>query len=296
MRILRPTSPVMNSRIRACGSACGLLALLCTLAVDAAGPAHALSPPPPTAPAPVWAEDVFRALSAPFTSGRVEISIPYPNAGMYLYRGIYGSFAGGRSREGDSSATQAWRDPLFQWQGEVGYFYTEWFSGGVGFRINAGAPSDSQQIVKNRYFLLTRVHKAWPRAAVYAGMNLGVDDVNFSLSSGDTTSLTRPFSETNAGLGLEAGGGWKFSRFLGATLGQRMDVSLVPQSADNPRRALNFMTQPGLTLDLVRLHPPLGGNVKALYVLSELQFGQTLTATGAWTRHFAWVAGLSVAF
>lgn len=250
----------------------------------------------PRAPDAAIPRDVMRALATPFRSHRVEISIPYPNAGMYLYRGIYGSFAGGRSREGDSAATRTWRDPLFQWQGEVGYFYTGWFSGGVGFRINAGAPSDSQQIVKNRYFLLTRVHKSWPRMAAYAGMNLGVDDVNFSLSSGDSTSLTRPFSETNAGLGFELGGGWKVTRQLGLTLGQRMDVSLVPQSADNPRRALNFMTQPGVAVDLVRIHPPLGTNVKALYVLGELQFGQTLTASGDWTRHVAWITGLSVAF
>ena len=246
----------------------------------------------PSAPAAarLIPQDIFSS------TRRVEVSIPYPNAGMYLYRGIYGSFAGGGSRERDSSAVDAWREPLFQWQGEVGYFYTEWFSGGFGFRINAGAPSDSQQTVKNRYFLLTRIHKAWPSAAVFGGIHLGVDDVSFSLSSGDTAVLTKPLRETNAGLGFEVGGGWKFSRYVGATLGQRMDVSLVRQSAGNPHRTVNFMSQPGLALDLLRVHPPLGAHVKALYVFSELQFGRTLTEHGLWTRQFAWITGLSAAF
>lgn len=254
----------------------------------------------PAAPAAAATRPATKAAAArppapPAT--RVEVSIPYPNAGMYLHRGIYGSFAGGRSREADTASSRAWRDPLFQWQGEVAYFYTSWFSGGVGFRINAGAPSDSQQVVKNRYFLLTRFHKAWPRAAAYAGMSLGVDDVNFSLSSAvDTGTLAEPFRETNAGLGFEVGGGWKFSRHVSATLGQRMDVSLVRQSADNPHRALNFTTQPGLALDLLRVWPGLGTNVKAFYLLGEFQFGQTLTEQGAWRDQFAWITGLSVAF
>jgi hypothetical protein len=123
-----------------------------------------------------------------------------------------------------------------------------------------------------------------------------VDDVNFSLISSDSAALTEPFRETNAGLGFEVGGGWKFSRLAGATMGQRMDVSLVRQSVDNPNRALNFTTQPGLAIDMVRVHPVLGTNVKAFYMLTELQFGQTLTEQGNWTRNFAWILGLSVAF
>jgi hypothetical protein len=234
--------------------------------------------------------------SDPVGHNAVEVSIPYPNAGIYLYRGIYGSFAGGRSRDADTAATKEWQEPLFQWQGEVGYFYTDWFSGGIGFRINAGAPTDSQQIVKNRYFLITRVHKAWSRAAGYAGVTFGVDDVNFSLSPSDTGTLAEPFKQTNASLGFELGGGWKFSRHLGATLGQHIDVSLVRQSADNPHRAINFTTQPGVALDLVRVHPTLGTNVKALYLLTELQFGRTFSEVGDWRRQFAWITGLSVAF
>lgn len=244
----------------------------------------------------VGARGVAPELSAPPPSRRVEISIPYPNASMYLYRGIYGSFAGGRAREADTAAAQTWQDPLFQWQGEVGYFYTEWFSGAVGFRINAGAPSDSQQTVENRYYVSTRFHKAGPRAAGYAGLRLGVDDVNFSLRTRDSTDLTRPFRETNAAVGLEAGGGWKFSRYAGFTLGQRLGVSLVRQSADNPHRGLTFVTQPGVAVDMVRVNPALGRHVKAFYLLTEFQFGQVLSETGGWHKQIAWITGLSIAF
>jgi hypothetical protein len=226
---------------------------------------------------------------------RVAVSIPYPNAGMYLHRGIYGSFAGGRSLESDSASGDDWQDPLFQWQGEVGYFYTNWFSGGAAFRINAGSPSDSQQTVRNRYYAFARVHKAFPRAAGYLGARIGVDDVNFSLRSEDTT-LTEPLRETNAALGLEAGAGWKFSRYVGLTLGQRMDASLVRQGPDNPNRSVNFLTQPGLAFDLLRVYPSLETNVKAFYLLTELQFGQSLAEEGEWNRQFAWIAGLSLAF
>ncbi len=230
---------------------------------------------------------------------RVEVSIPYPNAGMYLYRGIYGSFAGGRSRSTDidpASKAQAWQDPLYQWQGEVGYFYTDRISGGFGFRINAGEPSGDRQDVENRYFLLARIHKAWPNAAAFAGMRLGVDAVNFSIRTADTLDLREPLDETRAGLGLSAGGGWKFSRYAGATLGQRLDFLLVPQGIDNPNRAVNFLTQPGIAIDILRIRPEMGENVKALYLLTELQFGQLLTTRGDWAQQFAWITGISMAF
>jgi hypothetical protein len=228
-----------------------------------------------------------KALPAP---DRVEVSIPYPNAGMYMYRGIYASFAGGQSRNDAES------DPLFQWQGEAGYYYTPWFSGGVGFRINAGSPSDESQRVDNRYFLLTSFHKAWPRAAGYAGLRIGVDDVTFSLKSNDTLDLSDRLSEQHVGVGVGLGAGWKFSRLWGATLGQRLDASLVRQNAANPYRALNLMTQPGIALDLLRLNPQLENNVKAFYLLSEVQVGQSLSENGDWSQSFAWILGMSIAF
>lgn len=241
------------------------------------------------------AEKAKKTAPAP-AAHRVEISIPYPNAGMYLYRGIYGSFAGGRSRDADTAAGSEWQNPLFQWQGEVGYFYTEYFSAGVGFRINAGSPADSNLTVENRYFLTLRGHKAWARAAAYLGMRFGVDDVNFSLRTADTLDLSEPLRETNTAVGLESGLGWKISRHVGLTLGQRMDVSLVRQSVDNPHRALNFMTQPGIAIDMLRVKPALGDHVKAFYLLTEFQFGQSLPERGDWTRQFAWITGLSIAF
>jgi hypothetical protein len=239
-----------------------------------------------------------KAEPQPVRTQWVEISIPYPNAGMYLYRGIYGSFAGGSSwsTSADSARGEYWRDPLFQWQGEVAYFYTHWFSGGFGFRINAGEPSDSAQQVFNRYFLMTRFHRAWPKAAAYAGLSLGVDDVSISLTSLDTLNFKKPLQETNAALGVEAGAGWKFSKYVGATLGQRMDVSLVRQDENHARNTLAFRTQPGFAVDMCKVAPSLRENVKALYLLVELQFGQVLQENGDSRSEFAWITGLSLAF
>ena len=229
----------------------------------------------------------------PPARSQVEISIPYPNAGMYLYRGIYGSFTGGRFHETDSTAVETWKDPIFQWQGEVSYFYTDWFSSGFGFKINSGE-TQGRQFVENRYFLLGRFHKAWRRAAVYSGINLGVNDVSVSLSSVDTLGFDEPLQETNAAIGLETGGGWKFSKYVGATLGQRVDVSIAPRVSG--KRAISFHTQPGLALDMTRVAPSLRESVKALYILGEGQFGQQLTDEGDWGRDFAWIVGISLAF
>lgn len=226
---------------------------------------------------------------------RVEVSIPYPNAGMYLYRGIYGSFAGGRYQATDSAGS---RDPLFQWQGEIIYFYTDWFSSGMSYKINAGEPSDSAQEVKNRYILVTRFHKAWPTSAVFIGLNLGLDDVTVSLTpSADSASpLVEPLKETNASVGFEMGGGWKFSRYVGATLGQRIDVSLVRQNESDRNRSLNFKTSPGFAVDVLKFAPSLREQVKGLYGLFELQYGQQLLESGTWRRDFAWITGVSMAF
>jgi hypothetical protein len=246
------------------------------------------------AKAPTTQPVVKKAVAFPKPQ-RVEVSIPYPNAGMYLYRGIYGSFAGGRYQATDSTGT---RDPLFQWQGEIVYFYTDWFSSGMSYKIIAGEPSDSAQEVKNRYTLVARFHNAWPTAAVYAGVNLGVDDVNISLTpSTDTVNaLTQPLKETNAGLGLEVGGGWKFSKYVGATLGQRVDISLVRQNETDRNRALTFRTSPGVALDILKLAPSLREQVKGLYGLFEMQYGQQLLQNGNWRRDFAWITGVSLAF
>lgn len=241
-----------------------------------------------TAPAAAKAKPVWK-------SKRVEVSIPYPNAGMYLYRGIYGSFAGGRYQATDSTGL---RDPLFQWQGEVVFFYTDWFSSGMSYKINAGEPSDSSQEVKNRYILVARFHKAWPTAAFYTGLNLGVDDVTVSLtpSTDSGNALSEPLKETNASIGLEAGTGWKFSHYVGATLGQRMDFSLIRQNESDRNRALSFRTSPGLALDVLKLAPSLREQVKGLYWLAEVQFGQQLLESGTWRHDYAWITGLSMAF
>ncbi len=217
------------------------------------------------------------------------VSIPYPNGAIYLEYGITGAFSGGWYR--NYGETQG----LYQWQGEMGYFYRPWFEGGIGFKMNAGEPSDSSQKVRNRFFLIGRFHKAWTRLGGYAGLQLGVDNLNVSLSSLDSGNFRKPFQETNAGLGVEFGLAWKFSRYAGITLGHRFEFSFVGEK-DSSGNAVNFRIFPGLAFDLLPLLPSLRENVKAFYFFGELQFGRLILENVSNRRDMAWISGISLAF
>ena len=223
---------------------------------------------------------------------RHETSIPYPNGGMYLRRGIHGAFSGGRHKN------QGEAQGLYQWQGEMGYFYTPWLSGGIGFKMNAGEPSDSVQKVKNRFFIMGRFHyKPLSRISGYFGTQVGVDDLNVSLSPvADSGNFREPLRETNAGMDFELGLGWKLTRHFGLTFAQRLELSLVGEESQNPESAVNFRSLPGVALDLLPFFPTLGETVKALHVFTELQFGKLIRASDSRSRDFAWIGGVSLAF
>jgi hypothetical protein len=221
---------------------------------------------------------------------RYQSAIPYPNGALYLRRCIHGAFSGGRYRNYGEDQS------LYQWQGEMGYFYTPWLSGGFGFKMNAGEPSDSTQKVKNRFFIIGRAHHSWKQAAGYFGAQIGLDDLNVSLTPlADSGNFREPLRETNAGLDLEFGLGWKFSRYVGATLGQRLELSLVGEE-QNPESAVNFRGMPGLALDMLPLFPGLRETVKAFHVFSELQVGRLIRENVSRRQDFAWVIGASLAF
>ena len=220
-----------------------------------------------------------------------ETSIAMPGGSMYMSRGIYASLAGGQNNNSGESQS------LFQWQGEVSYYYTHWFSGGAGFKMLAGQPSDSSQVIQNRFFVLNRFHKSWSRASAYLGVQIGMDDLNVSLSPLDTGNFRQPLRELNAGMGIELGGGWKFSRFVGATFAERFEASFVGEATDNPEAgSASFRTLPGIALDILALAPPLKKNVKAFYAFTEFQFGELLLENQSRKRDFSWITGFSVAF
>ena len=213
--------------------------------------------------------------------------IAYPGGTMHMNRGLFGCFLGGlRRNSGDNQN-------LYQWQGEMGYYYTPWFSSGLGFKLIAGEPSDSTQIVKNRFFLLGRFHKAWPRFSGYVGAQLGVDDLNISLPV-DTLSFRGPLKETNAGMGLEFGAGWKFSRFVGATFGHRFEFSFVGEQGDG--NSVNFRTMPGLSFDVLSMLPSLRKSVKALNLTFEMQIGSLVLEIKSKSQELAGITGLSAGF
>jgi len=241
-------------------------------------------------------------------------TIPYPNGALYLSRGIAGSFAGGtNSNPGEDQN-------LYQWQGELGYYYKPWFSGGLGFRIIAGEPSDSKQRITNRYFLLTRFHLAWSRLALYAGPQIGVDNLNVLVKKSNSDSLKTvnpletnndPFTSTNASVGLELGAGSKplglivrslgltapsWSDALGLTFGNRLEYSLVGERNYGSDQSFNVRLLFGTSLDLLTFLPSLRPSVRGLWWFVEYQRSYLILQKVSLRDETALISGVSLAF
>lgn len=221
---------------------------------------------------------------------RAHASVPLPNGNVHLARGLTASFAGGRSRNYGEDQS------LFQWQGEVGYLYRPWFSGGFGFRINAGEPSEATQKIKNRYFILSRFY--WPHDfwTAYAGLQLGIDNLNIINAPVDSLDLRDPLRNTNASLALEIGGGWKPLPYAGLTFAHRIEGSLVGTEESDQGGALNFRTLPGVAVDLLQFSESLRESVRAFYLTTEWQFGRLILEKQSFREDFAWIFGFSLAF
>lgn len=244
--------------------------------------------------APVRAEhtdDTARVVADPSAPALKDMrSIPYPNGAIYLRRGLTGAFLGGKHRNPGEDLS------LYQWQGEMGYFYTPWFSGGVGFKITAGEPSDSAQKIFNRYFLNVRLHHSWSAAAMYLGAQLGMGNLNILKSSSKKNEIQTPIQNTKPTLGLDLGGGWKFSRFLGATLGSNLEYSLVDEEGVGTTNALNLHLNPGISLDILAFTETLRELVPAFYVNLEYQGGFLIFEKSDLKQDHATVLGVGFAF
>ena len=225
---------------------------------------------------------------------RVVRSVPYPAGAMHLDRGITGAFLGGKHQN------MGEQQSLYQWQGEVGYYYQPWFSGAVAFRIKAGEPSDKRQKILNRYFLLMRFHKAWSNTAVYIGPQLGLDNLNVldgTPNIKDSVSIIRkPIDTTNASLSLDIGGGWKFSRWVGATLGSSLEYSLVGEEGLPHNNSLNIHVSPGIAVDVLAFTESFRELVPALYINVEFQVGFLLLEKNRHRHDQAAILGIGLAF
>jgi hypothetical protein len=179
----------------------------------------------------------------------------------------------------------------------VSYFYNSWLSAGAGFLITAGEPSDTAQKVHNRYFIHARFHKAWNGLAIYAGPRIGLDNLNVLTGSSNPDSLVRvPIKNSNAGLGLDVGGGWKFSRWVGLTFGGAAEYSLVGEEGSFLGNNLNLHLLPGLAVDLLAFSDRMRQLVPALYFMAEYQSGFLLFEQGGHRHEQAGVCGISLAF
>ncbi len=261
-------------------------------------------PPPPPSPTPTPTTVVVvgdslkgkvRATNVAERSFRVVKSIPYPAGALYIERGICGAFLGGKQKNlGEHQS-------LYQWQGELGYFYKPWFSGGVGFRIKAGEPSDTVQKIQNRYFLLTRFHKSWNTLAFYLGPQLGLDNLNLLNGSPDTgTHILKPIrgriDDTNASLGLDMGGGWKCSRWIGLTMGSNLEYSLGGRDSLSKDFSLDIHVNPGVAIDILAFSENLRELVQALYFHIDFQSGFLLFEKTHYRQDWAIVGGFGLAF
>lgn len=244
--------------------------------------------------APIRAEhtdDTTHAVADPSAPALKDIrSIPYPNGAVYLRRGITGAFLGGKHRNYGEDQS------LYQWQGEMGYFYTPFFSGGVCFKITAGELSDTAQKIFNRYFLNVRVHYAWESVAIYAGPQLGMGNLNILTGSAKDSKIKTPIDNTKPTLGLDLGLGWKVARFVGLTLGNNLEYSLVDEEGVGITNALNLHVNPGIAIDLLAFTGSLKELVPALYVLVEYQRGFLIFEKGDSKQDHAAVFGFGLAF
>lgn len=221
---------------------------------------------------------------------RIIQSIAYPNGALYMSRGITGAFLGGKHKNlGEDQS-------LYQWQGELGYYYTPYFSGGAGFKITAGEPSDSAQKIFNRYFLNVRLHRAWNKAAVYAGLQLGMGNLNILTGSPSDSLIKTPIKNTKPTLGLDLGGGWKFSRYVGLTLGNNLEYSLVDEEGVGVSNALNIHVNPGLALDVLAFTDTMRELVPAFYIYVEFQRGILIFEKENKREDQAGVIGIGLAF
>lgn len=217
-------------------------------------------------------------------------TIPYPNGAVHLNRGLSGAFMTGRHRNlGEDQS-------LYQWQGELSYFYQPWFSGGLGFKITAGEPDTAAQKIFNRYFLFGRFHKAWEKVSIYAGPQLGVGNLNILTDSPKDSLLAKPIGNTKPTISLNMGAGWKVSRWGGLTLGSNLEYSLVDEEGVGTTNALNQHISPGIAVDILSFADGLGELVSALYVNVELQFGFLIFERSGHREDQAAVIGLSLAF
>ena len=235
----------------------------------------------PVAPLPDLPIDSIRAAEVR--------SVPYPNGAMYLDHGIAGTFMGGkRGVVGENN--------LFQWQGELSYYYTPYFSGGLSFRIIAGEPTDTKQTILNRYFAHARFHKAWNGFAVYAGPQIGVENINILTDSVKQKKVFEPLRNTKPSLGLDFGGGWKFSQYFGATLGGTAEYSFVDEVESGNTNAINLHISPGVSLDVIALTETLKALVPAFFVYAEYQAGFLISQESGQRQDQAYVMGVGLAF
>jgi hypothetical protein len=217
-------------------------------------------------------------------------SVPYPNGAIYLPRGITGTFLGGRRALIEETHYS------FQWQGELSYFYNPSFSGGIGFRIIAGEPNSDKQKIVNRYFAHLRYHKAWEKVALYAGPQIGVGNFNVKLDSLASRRGLDSLQETKPTVALDFGGGWKFSRPFGLTLGTNLEYSMVDEDRPGVNNSMNMHVYPGISWDILSLLKSLRALTPAFYVHAESQMGFLLSEATGPRSDIAFMLGLGLAF
>jgi len=154
--------------------------------------------------------------------------------------------------------------------------------------------------VLNRYYANARFHKAWTRASIYAGPQIGVDNLNILSGPPPEDTLDKvirdPINNTNMGLGIEAGLGWKVSRWAGLTLGTISEYSLVDDEKSVFGNDLNLRLVPGVAVDVLAFTDTLRELVPALYVTFEAHLGFLVLQEDRRNNDRAFLMGVGLAF
>lgn len=229
----------------------------------------------------LWAGLSF-ALAQEKTASQFAIKdIPLPKQSAYTGQGFTVGIGAGGFDPSDEC------DCLGIWQGQMEFFYSPWFSGGVEVRFFGGEMDSETSLLYRRYRMFGKFHLAFSRFSMYLSPLLGLETTDISelrkewknrskkddeaVDSTETENVTecqKMFSLDGFSSGVEFGMGYAFSKYAGFFTGVQYE--------HNFRRS-----------QLLTLTPGLGFNLRSVWDWADKStYSLWITLEGGFQRYF----------